>query len=109
MDNLLTMVLEAHNADLNHHRRYEIRVGRDLFADWVVNISYGRARKAGRQRQHGGPDAAELQKIIRLHLNRRLSAPKRIGCSYRLKELSSLAGFDADAWLPKEILAQFAP
>jgi hypothetical protein len=36
MDNLLTVTLEAHNIELNHHRRYQITVGRDLLDDWTV-------------------------------------------------------------------------
>jgi hypothetical protein len=38
MENLLTIALEAHNDDLNHHRSYEITVGRDLLDDWTLSI-----------------------------------------------------------------------
>lgn len=31
MDNLLYLCFEAHNPARNHHRRYEVRLGRDLF------------------------------------------------------------------------------
>lgn len=38
MDNLLTVAFEAHHAERNHHRRYEVRIGRDLLDDWTVAI-----------------------------------------------------------------------
>jgi len=33
MDNLLTVAFEAHSQEKNHHRRYQITVGRDLLRD----------------------------------------------------------------------------
>ncbi len=33
MDNLLTLAFEAHHPERNHHRRYEVSVGRDLLED----------------------------------------------------------------------------
>ena len=33
MDNLLTIAFETHHAELNHHRQYQIRVGRDVVDD----------------------------------------------------------------------------
>lgn len=38
MDNLLRVAFEAHHSFRNHHRRYEITVGRDLLDDWIVSI-----------------------------------------------------------------------
>jgi len=38
MDNLLTVAFEAHRDELNHHRRYQIVIGRDLLDDWTVSI-----------------------------------------------------------------------
>lgn len=48
-----------------------------------------------------------MQAIVNERLRRRLSAPKRIGCSYRLKELSAVPGFDAETWLPGEVMLGF--
>jgi hypothetical protein len=42
MDNLLTVAFEAHHARKNHHLRYEVTVGRDLFDDFTVTVRYGR-------------------------------------------------------------------
>jgi hypothetical protein len=79
MDNLLTVAFEAHNAELNHHRRYQITVGRDLLNDWTVAICYGRSGQGGEERRFASPKAEEVRAIIRERLRRRLSAPKRIG------------------------------
>lgn len=107
MDNLLTIALEAHHNELNHHRRYRITVGRDLLNDWTVSISYGRTGQRGQEKHFGGTDVDAMHKIVREHLRRRLSAPKRIGCSYRVTAFSTAAGFDSSAWLPKDLIAGF--
>jgi predicted DNA-binding WGR domain protein len=107
MDNLQNVAFEAHHAEMNHHRRYEITVGRDLLDDWTVSIRYGRTGQGGRVLHYAGQDARKLQSIVKERLRRRLSAPKRIGCRYRLKELNAVSGFDADIWLPGEVMAGF--
>ena len=107
MDNLLTIALEAHHEELNHHRRYRITVGRDLLNDWTVNISYGRTGQRGQEKHFGSADASAMHKIVREHLRRRLSAPKRIGCAYRVTSFSTATGFDGAAWLPSDVMAGF--
>lgn len=106
---LLTVVLEAHHAERNHHRRYRVTVGRDLLDDWTVEITYGRTGQGGRSIRYAGPDPGPMQDVLRDRLRRRLSAPRRIGCPYRLAALSAAPGFDAASWLPDEILAPFVP
>jgi len=107
MDNLLTISLDAHNADRNHHRRYEIRLGRDLFGDWTVCLLYGRVGRAGQLVRHSGADPERLRQVIQASLRRRLSAPKRIGCAYRLSGLSTADGIDVAFWLSGDALACF--
>ncbi len=107
MDNLLTVAFEAHHAERNHHRHYEVRVGHDLFDDWTVTIRYGRTGQGGQERRYGSPEPDVLRAIIRDRLRRRLSAPKRIGCSYRLSAFSEAPGFDASSWLPGAIMDRF--
>lgn len=86
MDNLLTVAFEAHSQEENHHRRYQITVGRDLLDDWTVAILYGRT---GQEKRYASPKAEEMRAIIRDRLRRRFSAPKQIGCSYRLAAFSA--------------------
>jgi hypothetical protein len=107
MDNLLTLTFEAHSHENNHHRRYAITVGRDLLDDWTVAICYGRIGQCGREIRFASPKPNEMRAVIRDRLRRRLSAPKRIGCSYRLAAFSAAPGFDAWAWLPGEVMAKF--
>jgi predicted DNA-binding WGR domain protein len=101
MDNLLTVTFEAHHKGKNHHRRYEVTVGRDLLDDWKVAIRYGRIGQGGQERRYASPKPEEMRVVIRDRLRRRLSAPKRIGCPYRLAAFSaapgsmSLTGFPA--------------
>src|SRR5262249_11981470 len=86
MNNLLTVGFEAHHAELNHHRRYEITVGRDLIGDWTVCIRYGRI---GQVRRFAGPHDGDTKAVVRDRLRRRLSAPKRIECAYRMTKLNT--------------------
>ena len=88
IDNLLTVAFEAHRQEENHHRRYQITVGRDLLDDWTVAIRYGRTGQGGQEKRFASPEADEEKAIIRDRLRRRLSAPKRIGCPYRLTGMS---------------------
>jgi hypothetical protein len=106
MDNLLTVIFEAHHAELNHHLRYEIRVGTDLFHQWTVSICYGRTGQGGRVEQFAGDDADELRAIIRDRLRRRLSAPRRIGCAYQLTTMDKVFGFDAGLSLPGDVMTR---
>jgi len=107
MDNLLSIALEAHHGENNHHRRYEVTVGRDLLDDWTVAIRFGRAGQGGREMRFASPKPEEMKAVIRDRLRRRLSAPKRIGCPYRLSSFSTAPGFDATAWLPSDVMARF--
>ncbi len=107
MDNLFTIAFEAHNSELNHHRRYQITLGRDLLNDWTVAICYGRTGQGGQEKRFASPRVDEVRAVIRDRLRRRLSAPKRIGCSYRLTTLNSAPGFEAASWLPGDVLARF--
>lgn len=107
MDNLLTVSFEAHHREKNHHRRYEVTVGRDLLDDWTVAIRYGRIGRGGQVLRYASPRPEEMRAIIRERLRRRLSAPKRIGCPYRLAGFSAAPGFDAWAWLPDDVMAVF--
>jgi hypothetical protein len=99
--------LEAHNSEQNHHRHYAVTLGRDLLDDWTVAICFGRTGQRGRELRFASPSPDEMKAIIRDRLRRRLSAPKRIGCPYRLAAFSAAPGFDASAWLPSDVMARF--
>jgi hypothetical protein len=48
-----------------------------------------------------------MKTVIR-ERQRRLLAPWRIGCPYRLTALTTAPGFDTAAWLPAEVMAKFS-
>lgn len=103
---LLSIALEAHNDELNRHRRYVVEVGRDLLGDWAVTIGYGRAGEPLRLMQFGSPDALAMQRVVREHLRRRLTAPRRIGCAYRLTSMNAARGFVATEWVSPAMLGR---
>jgi len=107
MDSLLSVSFEAHNDDRNHHRRYEVRLGRDLFGEWTVALRYGRTGRGGQEVRYSAVDPEPLRKLIRASLHRRLSAPRRIDCAYSLKEVTAAAGVNVSYWLPADCLAAF--
>lgn len=107
MDNLLNIAFEAHHAERNHHRRYEITVGRDLFDIFTVAIRYGRIGQGGQERRYSSPQPEELRTIIRQHLKRRLSAPRRIGCPYRIAVVHTAMDIPAADWLPYDVIGRF--
>lgn len=107
MDNLLSVAFEAHHKEKNHHRRYEVVIGRDLLDAWTVAIRYGRTGQRGTEKRYASPQSEAMRAVVRDRLRRRLSAPRRIGCSYRLTAYSAAPGFDSTPWLPGEIMARF--
>jgi predicted DNA-binding WGR domain protein len=108
MENLLSLTLVAHNPERNHHRHYAVTIGRDLLDDWTVSIRYGRIGQRGRELRFADAEPAAMIAVIRERLRRRLSAPRRIGCPYRVAEFAAAPGFDADLWLPGEVMHCFS-
>lgn len=104
MLDLLSISLEAHNPERNHHRRYEVTVGRDLLGDWMVTIRYGRTGQSGQEHRYGSSDPAVMQAVVREHLRRRLSAPRRLGCAYRVATLYVAVGVDRRIWVSEALL-----
>jgi WGR domain len=86
--------LEARDPARGCFRAYRIDAGTDLFGDWLVDVTYGRIGTRGRTVRYVAGDEAKARKIVRHCLQRRASAPKRIGVGYQLRELD-----DANGWL----------
>lgn len=101
MDNLLNLTLEAHNPARNHHRRYELMIGRDLFGTWMLTIRWGRIGTLGQSQRFASRNPRELQQIMRDRLRGRGGSSRRIGCSYRLVSCSASPNLDRSAWLPR--------
>lgn len=91
MDNLFHVRLRALNPDLKHDREYKIRLGRDLFRQWYVVITFGRYGSCGTSRTKMFDTREETYDFINAKLRRRLSSIKRIGCSYQIVSFDGAA------------------
>lgn len=87
MDKKFHIKLEAKNPEKGNFRAYEIDAGPDLFGQWQIEVTYGRIGRRGRSVTYSAPDDAGASAIIRHCLQRRASAPRRIGVSYQIREL----------------------
>ena len=79
--------MEAKNPDKGHMRSYRIDAGPDLFGQWNIEVTYGRIGQKGRSLTYSAADDAAAASIIRHCLQRRATAPKRIGVPYSIREL----------------------
>lgn len=86
--------LQASDPARGIFRAYRIEAGTDLFGDWLVDVTYGRIGARGRRIRHLAANEQEAQRIVRHCLQRRSTAPKRIGVPYQLRELS-----DPEQWI----------
>jgi hypothetical protein len=73
-----------------------------LLDDWTLSIRYGRVGGGYQTQKFAGKDEDQIRAIIRERLWRRRSAPKRIGCAYRITTFDAAAAFDASAWVPDD-------
>ena len=87
MMSLFTARLEASDPARDCFRSYRLEAGPDLFGAWLVEATFGRIGTRGRTIRHVAADEAGARKIVRHCLQRRATAPRRIGVSYRLREL----------------------
>lgn len=104
MDNLLSLVMEAHSPERNHHRQYQVRIGKDLFDHWTARFTYGRVGSRGTECCYDSHDPNQLMRIVHQKLLRRMSAPKRIGCPYLVTSASETEIAKLQNWIPELIL-----
>lgn len=88
MMNAFSALLEARDPTLGRYRSYRLEAGTDLFGVWLVEITFGRIDSPGRCLRYAAGDEAEARKLVGKTLRRRATAKKRIGVSYRLRELT---------------------
>jgi len=78
--------LEACDPAHGRFRACRIEAGTDLLGDWLVDATYGRIGSPGRRVRHVASDEADARRIVRHYLQRRATAPRRIGVAYRLTD-----------------------
>jgi predicted DNA-binding WGR domain protein len=93
MINDLEIALRAENPLTNCWRDYTLLLGRDLLGDWCLSVHWGRIGAAGSMAMHGFGNRNEAVAFAGTLLKRRLSAPRRIGCPYRLIASSGVERF----------------
>jgi predicted DNA-binding WGR domain protein len=79
MGNLLSVAFEAHSPERNHHRFYEVSIGRDLFQNWTVAIRFGSIGSGSQERRYASPEPEQMDSVIRDRLRRRLTARRGSG------------------------------
>lgn len=84
MSELCHIALVAVHPERNVRRTYRLALGRDLFGDWTVELRYGRMGQRGQERRITCDSLEEARRVARAYLRRRASAPRRIGCPYRI-------------------------
>jgi hypothetical protein len=89
-----SITLKAHNPERGHYRAYRLEAAPDLFGVWLVEATFGRIGCTGRTMAYAAGDEAEARQLVRAHLKRRTTAPKRIGTAYEVTAIRD-AG-----WLP---------
>jgi hypothetical protein len=74
---------------------YRLEAGTDLLGAWLVDLVYGRIGTRGRRIRYVLWDKDEARKLVWRSLRRRATARKRVGVSYRFREL-----IDPNDWCP---------
>ena len=93
MINDFEIELRAENPLTNCWRDYNLLLGRDLLGDWCISVRWGRIGTAGSTAMHGFGNRDEAVAFANVLLKRRLTAPRRIGCPYRLIASSGVEQF----------------
>lgn len=91
---IFSTLLHACDPACNHWRAYRVEAGRDLFGNWLVEVTFGRIGTAGRTVRYVADDEASARRLASACLRRRSSAPRRIGVAYR-----ELRRFDPAGWI----------
>jgi hypothetical protein len=99
---LLHLKLRAMTADKITNRDYEIFVLKVLFGFYGVTLAFGRHGLRGTYKNHIFETKEEAKAFVCKTLRKRLTAPKRIGCSYVLVEAKVSDAEILDAWVTPE-------
>jgi hypothetical protein len=95
MLNSFSALLEARDPALGRFRSYRLEVGTDLLGAWLVEVTYGRIGAPGRRVRYVVDGEVEARQMVGKMLRRRATAKRRIGVSYRFRELA-----DPRGWVP---------
>jgi hypothetical protein len=86
---------ESRDPAQGRFRYKRLEAGTDLLGAWLVDVIYGRIGTRGRHVRYVVENQDAARKVVRDRLRRRATARKRIGVSYRFRELR-----DPHQWCP---------
>jgi predicted DNA-binding WGR domain protein len=89
-----SILLEARDPERNIYRAYHIAAGKDLFGDWIVQLTYGRIGSKGHTKTVAVADEAAARRYMQSCLKKRESAPKRIGIPYN--RIGTIGNWETD-------------
>lgn len=108
MISILSLVLEAHDDNLNIHRFYAIHVGKNLFG-LAIHIEYGRKelfrQSRGQKKTYMAESLQEAKKKVQQILKKRFSSPRRDGKTLRpsytlIHAQTQTDSFPVSDWIP---------
>lgn len=76
--------LRASNSLKNVNRWYSIRLGQDLFGEWLLITQWGRYGFKGQYKEYVFFQEEVAHKEFQRILKKRLNAHGRIGCNYKI-------------------------
>ena len=101
---LFHVKMRAVKPEANIHRDYEIWAQKVLFGFLGVTIAFGKHNRGtgGRHKNYIFETKKEAQQFVHKTIQKRLSAPKRIGCPYSLVSLKIDSEETLENWLTPE-------
>ncbi len=91
--------LRAMDWDRNIDRDYDVLVMTVLFGCWGVTLAFGRHGTRGVLKNYVFDSQEDAQRFVYKTLQKRLRAPKRVGCAYRLVSAETSKDQDLSTWL----------
>ena len=80
------LYLRAVNPSKNINRWYSLKMGQDLFGEWLLITQWGWFGFNGQSKEYVFSEEKLAQKKFQIVLDKRLKARARIGCSYEIVE-----------------------
>lgn len=104
---LFHLKLRAVNRQRNVDRDYDIMVMRVLLGYWGVTVAFGRHGSRGCLKNYSFATQEEARSFVHKILQRRLRAPKRLGCCYHIVSRAPSQEDGFLVWLIPEQHKQF--
>jgi hypothetical protein len=98
---MLSIQLRAQNLEKNINRFYGLRVTKNLFGAWTINIQYTQFRTKGPMKLFFCDTIDEAKLRVHIILKRRLNYNRRMECKYSIVHVDSDPSIILDEWIPE--------